>query len=255
MKRKLPLIGTTIMVLLIAYSAVAWWMLRGAGAYRMGTQLGGILSASWQYTALAALLLAFILGIPFVFRRIRKSKAAELPNVQKKPHGGRKRGVAEAEGQTAMQTQQDTEKLQPRRGTRTSSGDETVLLSDDAASPDDKTELLSDDAVGPDDETVLLSDGTVGPNDKTVLLNDGVTAPLVGSDSIHDDTTVLLPEAVPATENDTVLLQSESVGSEKAQPNDTPPSDKSCCPKCGAPVRVGQKFCTRCGCVLRGGSV
>lgn len=227
MKRKWPLIGTAIMVLLIAYSAVAWWMLRGAGAYRMGTQLGGILSASWQYTALAALLLAFVLGIPFVFRSVRKSNAVELPDAQKKPHGGGKKGVAEAEGQTAAQTQQDTEKLQPRRGIHASSGDETVLLNDDTASP----------------------------NDETVLLSDGTTVQLSGGDCIHDNTTVLLPEAVPATENDTVLLQSESVGSEKAQTNVVPASDKLCCPKCGASVRVSQKFCTRCGCVLRGGSV
>ena len=63
MKRKLSLAALILMAALAVYSAAAWWMLRGAGAYRMGTSMGSILAGSWQYTALAALLLFLVLAV------------------------------------------------------------------------------------------------------------------------------------------------------------------------------------------------
>ena len=50
MKRKLSLAALVLMALLGVYSAVAYSMLRGAGAYRIGTTVGSILARSWQYT-------------------------------------------------------------------------------------------------------------------------------------------------------------------------------------------------------------
>lgn len=261
MKRKLSLIGAAIMVLLIIYSGVAWWMLRGAGAYRIGTQLGEILSVSWQYTALTALFLVLILGIPFMLQRIRKSKAVKLPGVKKNLRRKGEKSGAETEIQVATQNQHTTEKIQPRRGTHVSSEEETVLLRDGIAA-DDETVLLHDSTVGFSDETVALHDNTVGSSDETVPLRDEVTSSsddetvlLNGDDSIHDDTTILLTEELSAIEKDTALSQAGLIGSEKVQTNNASPADIHCCPKCGAPTRVGQKFCTHCGCVLRGGGV
>lgn len=239
MKRKLSLVGILIWFLLTVYSVVAWWMLRGAGAYRIGTQLGGILSVSRQYTALAAVLLGLVLGISFLVWFIRKNKgiAAGLSAVQKRlsRKGKRDAGSTDGtlppvEGQVPAQAQQATEKLRPRRGSA-DAGD-AAALPDGTAAPDDTPVMPDSYGAAVDSETALLPGG--------------------GS---PDDATALLPGAAPVVDDATVLLPAESAAPEKTRPNTAPAADGLFCPQCGAAVRAGLKFCTHCGCALKGESI
>lgn len=102
MKRKLSLAALILMAALAVYSAAAWWMLRGAGAYRMGTSMGSILAGSWQYTALAALLLFLVLAVPRLLRLLRRRPGAvqaQTQPVQARERSGllkKKKGAAPA---------------------------------------------------------------------------------------------------------------------------------------------------------------
>ena len=79
MKRKLTFAALLLMILLAVYSIAARWMLRGTGAYRLGTSVGAVLANSWQYTALAALLLLLILALPRLVRLLRRRSGARQP--------------------------------------------------------------------------------------------------------------------------------------------------------------------------------
>ena len=75
--KKLTGFAALLMLLLGAWSGAGWYLLRGAGAYRLHTTLGNVFAVSWQYTALAAVLLAVIL-LAALIRRIRRKKNAPL---------------------------------------------------------------------------------------------------------------------------------------------------------------------------------
>ena len=75
--KKLTGFAAILMLLLGAWSGAGWYLLRGAGAYRLHTTLGNVFAVSWQYTALAAVLLAVIL-LAVLIRRIRRKKNAPL---------------------------------------------------------------------------------------------------------------------------------------------------------------------------------
>ena len=75
--KKLTGFAAILMLLLGAWSGAGWYLLRGAGAYRLHTTLGNVFAVSWQYTALAAVLLAVIL-LAALIRRIRRKKNAPL---------------------------------------------------------------------------------------------------------------------------------------------------------------------------------
>ena len=106
MKRKLFVVGLVLLVPLSAYSIAAWWMLRGAGAYRMGTTLGSVLSGSRPYTSLAAaaLFLALAAGTALHLRR-RKQLAAQAEKKTVR--------LAEGQGEKAhLPSQEETERLE-----------------------------------------------------------------------------------------------------------------------------------------------
>ena len=109
MKWKLSLAALILMLLLGGYSMGAWMMLRGAGAYRLGTSMGQILAASWQYTALAAVLLLLILGIPRLRKLLRYGIKGSLKN-----DNGKEDKIPPASGTIPM-AQED--KIPPASGT------------------------------------------------------------------------------------------------------------------------------------------
>ena len=142
MKRKLFVAGLVLLVPLSAYSIAAWWMLRGAGAYRMGTTLGSVLSGSRPYTSLAAaaLFLALAAGTALHLRR-RKQLAAQAEKKTVR--------LAEGQGEKAhLPSQEETERLE-----------ETEKLQPAGPAPE-KTELLEEDGkippAGPDPEKTEL---------------------------------------------------------------------------------------------------
>ena len=109
MKWKLSLAALILMLLLGGYSIGVWMMLRGAGAYRLGTSMGQILAASWQYTALAAVLLLLILGIPRLRKLLRYGIKGSLKN-----DNGKEDKIPPASGTIPM-PQED--KIPPASGT------------------------------------------------------------------------------------------------------------------------------------------
>ena len=109
MKRKLFAITLVLALLTSVYTAYACLSTRGLRVYLMGTRLGTVLAASWQYTLLAAVVL-WIPGIVVLLRRGagRKGRAAALQGVEPTE--------VLAEGPTG------TERLEPRRGTAQAAG-------------------------------------------------------------------------------------------------------------------------------------
>lgn len=204
-------------VLLAAYSAGAWWMMRGAGAYRMGTGIGGALAASWQFTALGAALL----GIPLLIRlgwMIRRKRRPAAQAAEPAKPGRKKRGKEEPA---------PTEKLAPA-----SPEDETILLTDEKiapASPEDAMVLLEEESIAP----AAPEGGRIPPappQDATVLLTEEPPAPVEEP----------VPPAPPA--------EPIAPSAEPALPANP------CCPRCGAAGKPGQKFCTKCGAPMGGGA-
>ncbi len=138
MKRIIGWIWLGMTVLLAVYSAVSWYLLRGAGAYRLGTRLGGFLAVSWQITALAALafLIPGLLRLVWVIRRKGAPAAPKKEKAARKPRSGKKDPPLPP-----------TEKLSPA-----SPQDETVLLDEEKLPP-----------APPQDETVLLGEEKLPP--------------------------------------------------------------------------------------------
>lgn len=194
MKRKLFVLDVILTLLLGIYSAVAWVMLRGAGAYRFGTTLGSVLAVSRPYTTLASAVLFVIAGtvlVSHLHRRGTKKDAAVLEKIvpQKGTHGE----PVHAEP-----------KLQPAKGT--SAEEDTVPM---------------------------------------------------GAETLPME-----PETVVMEEND--ALETESffapAGQDREPVRPTPPQEETPsgpavlqCANCGAVLKPGQRFCSRCGTPTRGG--
>ena len=213
MKRKLTLAALLFMVLLAVYSAAAWWMLRGAGAYRMGTTMGSVLAGSWQYTALAALLLLLILAAPRLVRLLRRGpgKAPAQPAHEKKK---RRKGTPAAQSGavppasgTAPMAQSC--KIPPAAGTMPMPREDKVPPAPPAGAT---VPMPREGAIPPAAGTVPMpAEGTIPPA--------GGTVPMPQEDPI--------PPAGPAAPR--------------------------ICPGCGTPYEEGQAFCAQCGADLRGG--
>ena len=69
MKQRLKVAAWVLLVLLAAYTAVTWALLRGVGAYRLGTTLGRVLAVTRPFALAGAVLLALVLGAGFLLRR------------------------------------------------------------------------------------------------------------------------------------------------------------------------------------------
>ncbi|MCI8405773.1 MAG: hypothetical protein HFE43_01980 [Oscillospiraceae bacterium] len=203
MKRIIGWIWLGMTVLLAVYSAVSWYLLRGAGAYRLGTRLGGFLAVSWQITALAALafLIPGLLRLVWVIRRKGAPAAPKKEKAARKPRSGKKDPPLPP-----------TEKLSPA-----SPQDETVLLDEEKLPP-----------APPQDETVLLGEEKLPPappQDKTVLLDEEKLPPASPQD-----------EAIPAEEASAAEKPPgcPSCGAEGK-------AGQKFCTKCGKPMGGGER--------------
>jgi len=267
MKKKLPLIGLILTVLLTVWSVVSIVLLRGAGAYRVGTKLGNILAASRPYTLAAAILLIAALLTWLAIRKSRKASvipaapaqpdnaATSFPKPKKQEKnkkqkaGSKKIAPAATEAKIApkppmednetvlvrhtedMTGAADTQTIQPATPEM---GSTTVLISPAAPESESSTVLIAPAAPIEEEATILLSveETHIEPEDHGTL-----PVPEEGAPQIQ----TMPPTEKPVDDSDTQLLP-------------TGDSVTPCCPECGTPiVKDGQRFCAKCGTELKGG--
>lgn len=224
MKRKLSLAALVLMVLLGVYSAVAYSMLRGAGAYRIGTTVGSILARSWQYTALAAVLLLLILAVPRLLRLVRRKPGTQAASGASEP--GKKEKKA---GLLRKKAPAAAERIQPAAGTAPMAGGNGKIPPAAGTAP-------------------MPQEGKIPPA--------GATAPMPGPEEMPmDGSTAFMPQAEYPQAGETVPMSQErgeapDGTSEAVQPD---PAAGRVCPNCGMPYEGGQRFCAQCGTPLEGG--
>lgn len=237
MKRKLLLLDVGLLLLLGGYSAVGWWKLRGAGAYRMGTTLGTVLSLSCPYTTLAAfVLLAITVAVLLVwFRKRRKAKSVE-------PLEGTASEVKKKRKGEQTQPEPETEqKVQPARG---NAGPEaTVPMDDEATIPMEETTAAGEETV-PMEEAIAAGEVTV-PMEETVLMAEE-TPPLEKIVSMEAESGVS-HKAASALDKTVSTVSKAAAESERDTEAGLPR-----CASCGAVMKPGQRFCTRCGTPVKG---
>jgi len=222
--KKLTGFAAIVLLLLGAWSGTGWYLLRGAGAYRLHTTLGNVFAVSWQYTALAAVLLAVIL-LAVLIRRIRRKKNAPLQAVA---------------GETAA-TPAPEQETAPKKGLKFGKKKDKKAADAPAEGKIDpaaaETELMESD------ETVLMdAEEKIAPAQGTVLMDaEEKIAPAQG-------TVLMDAEEKIAPAQGTVLMDAE----EKIPPAG-PVAGR--CAVCGAKLKEGARFCGECGAKVIGGGV
>ena len=146
MKKKLGIAALVLAILLTGYSVAASLSLRGLGAYRLSTGLGRVLSLSWQYTALAAVLLWALLAAAMRLKKRRqKSKLAPAAGERPQQPAARpeKPRPARKSEKPSAKVSEKKAKIPPAKGKGASSA--TPDLSQQEALSG-KTELICADA-------------------------------------------------------------------------------------------------------------
>ena len=235
MKWKLSLAALILMLLLGGYSIGAWMMLRGAGAYRLGTSMGQILAASWQYTALAAVLLLLILGIPRLRKLLRYGIKGSLKN-----DNGKEDKIPPASGTIPM-VQED--KIPPASGTipmpqedkiPPASGTIPMVQEDKIPSASGTIPMAQEDKIPPASGTIpMMQEEKIPPASGTIPMP-------------QEDKSPPASGTIPMVQEDKIPPASGTIPMAQKKEDDT-----SVCPNCGAPCGKNQKFCTRCGTRLK----
>ena len=230
MKKKLGIAALVLAILLTGYSVAASLSLRGLGAYRLSTGLGRVLSLSWQYTALAAVLLWALLAAAMRLKKRRqKSKLAPAAGERPQQPAARpeKPRPARKSEKPSAKVSEKKAKIPPAKGKGASSA--TPDLSQQEALSG-KTELICADAekkaeapqqqqgprteensVSSGDGTVLLTVPPVSAGEKTVLLTEEKPLPDVPA-PVAAETVLLMDdlEAPLLSPEETVLLTAPS---------------------------------------------
>ncbi len=238
MKKKIGAALLVLAALLTAYSVTAFLLLRGLGAYRLSTGLGRVLSVSWQYTALAALLIWLLLAAVGLRKRDKKQKLAPASGKQEKnPAPVSAKKIPPAKGSKNPAQTGEKKKIPPAAGMGPAAAEEpqTVLLkessSEKQSQPQDQTEtvLMEEASQAASGENAALSSqpeapapkGTVllemteknkvenVPADQTVLLT-RETLDTVSPASVGGDTLLMEEQELPLTDR-TELLTSEQL--------------------------------------------
>lgn len=260
MKRKLFIIGWVLALVLGIYSITAWRVLRGAGAYRIGTTLGSVLAHSRPYVTLVAVLLlaamvvwsvlklkaraaakkealrkdeeqdgsGFVPEGPVPEEPVPEKPVSEEPVAEESVPKQKKRGRKKAAGAKFSGSEGKIKPAGPQAGEKISPAAATTQPTEDSQTTEQLLEKPS--AVRKDTEDI------------TEFLPEG---PAVG----HEEVTEFLPEgpAVPYDKGATALLGEEPQNLAPARDNTVR------CRNCGAVLKAGQRFCTKCGTPLSGG--
>lgn len=265
MKRKLFIIGWALALVLGIYSITAWRVLRGAGAYRIGTTLGSVLAHSRPYVTLVAVLLLAAMVVwsvlklkaraaakkealrkdeeqdgsgfvpegpvpeePVPEKPVSEEPVPEEPVAEESVPKQKKRGRKKAAGAKFSGSEGKIKPAGPQTGEKISPAAATTQPTEDSQTTEQLLEKPS--AVRKDTEDI------------TEFLPEG---PAVG----HEEVTEFLPEgpAVPDDKGATALLGEEPQNLAPARDNTVR------CRNCGAVLKAGQRFCTKCGTPLSGG--
>lgn len=277
MKRILYFCGLGLMVLLGGYTAVAWGMTRGLGAYRLNTQVGAVLAGSWQITGLLALaaLLALILPTVRLVRGLMQNRArrAGMPrSVPFAPASGyAPQSAAPAWGAPAGQPgQSGVPPYGPAAGVPGGPAAGTPA----AGAPNRYAQSYAGNA--PTVPAGAQGDVTVAAPGVRPAVPNGPVAPAAGNAptvpaGVQGDVTVAAPGIRPAAANGAVPPQAGNAptvpagvqgdvtaaapaASQAAQA--VPAAEKPAvhrvqfCTRCGKKAELGQRFCTGCGAPL-----
>lgn len=237
MKKKLPLVGIILFLLTAAWSAAAMVLLRGVGAYRLGTGLGTALAVARPFTSIAAVLLAIVLVIWLLARK--SAKAAIEPAA-----------AGESAGEAPAASKPVKEKKAKKEKKKEIKADEGKIP---PAPAEPKIQPKAPEAAG---ETVLVS------NLNTEDLRKPVEPVAVPAEPVQEAAYEAATELIPAEpEQDEGAVEAipsvpeQDEGATELMP--APVVDAvPCCPQCGEPiVKEGQRFCAKCGTELKGGGV
>lgn len=244
MKKKIGAALLVLAALLTAYSVTAFLLLRGLGAYRLSTGLGRVLSVSWQYTALAALLIWLLLAAVGLRKRDKKQKLAPASGKQEKnPAPVSAKKIPPAKGSKNPAQTGEKKKIPPAAGMGPATAEEpqTVLLKESSSGkqsqPQDQTEtvlmeeasqaasgenaaLSSQPEAPAPEETVLLEMTEKNkvenvPADQTVLLT-RETLDAASPASVGGDTLLMEEQELPLTDGTELLASEQLVEKESA---------------------------------------
>ena len=244
MKKKIGAALLVLAALLTAYSVTAFLLLRGLGAYRLSTGLGRVLSVSWQYTALAALLIWLLLAAVGLRKRDKKQKLAPASGKQEKnPAPVSAKKIPPAKGSKNPAQTGEKKKIPPAAGMGPAAAEEpqTVLLEESSSGkqsqPQDQTEtvLMEEASQAASGENAALSSqpeapapkGTVllemteknkvenVPADQTVLLT-RETLDAASPASVGGDTLLMEEQELPLTDGTELLASEQLVEKESA---------------------------------------
>ncbi|WP_283123920.1 zinc ribbon domain-containing protein [Angelakisella massiliensis] len=244
MKKKIGAALLVLAALLTAYSVTAFLLLRGLGAYRLSTGLGRVLSVSWQYTALAALLIWLLLAAVGLRKRDKKQKLAPASGKQEKnPAPVSAKKIPPAKGSKNPAQTGEKKKIPPAAGMGPAAAEEpqTVLLKESSSEkqspPQDQTEtvLMEEASQAASGENAALSSqpeapapkGTVllemteknkvenVPADQTVLLT-RETLDAASPASVGGDTLLMEEQELPLTDGTELLASEQLVEKESA---------------------------------------
>ena len=209
-------------VVLAAYTIAAAVLLRGLGAYRMGTGLGQVLAVSRPYTLAAAVVLAAGLLIRLALRRRKKAKEAARQD-KVAPAAATELMPGNA-GKKIAPARPVPEKKPARKGKKVQPVEK---LAPSAA------ELGGADKIAPA--------GKIAPAAPTVPMAQAAKA----EEKPAPAATVLMPEAAAKREEKPAPAATELMP--ETAPAKLPTAGPRVCAVCGAPLKAGQKFCVKCG--------
>ena len=245
MKKKIGAALLVLAALLTAYSVTAFLLLRGLGAYRLSTGLGRVLSVSWQYTALAALLIWLLLAAVGLRKRDKKQKLAPASGKQEKnPASVSAKKIPPAKGSKNPAQTGEKKKIPPAAGMGPAAAEEpqTVLLEESSSEkqspPQDQTVLLQDQT-----ETVLMEEtsrtasgaNTASPSQPEAPATEGTvlltreTLDAASPASVGGDTLLMEEQELPLTDG-TELLASEQLGQKESADKPEPAEGEAFAP-------------------------